>query len=169
MPSILKRRPRIGGLIDRIFISKLEEIPFIIFLSFLITFIVARAYVYITSKDILAFLIDNIWINGVHVHHLNFGIFILVIVGFIAIYDMRPVVHRTLAIFYGIGLGLTFDEFALWLKLQDDYYASITYDAIIIISVILLNIIYFPGFWKRRGQQVKRTALFFKRLLGFNS
>ncbi|MDQ3098721.1 MAG: hypothetical protein M3Q44_03165 [bacterium] len=155
-------REGINRIVRHLFISRLEEIPFIVFLSFLITFIVSRAYVYITSHDILEYkyLIDNIYINGIHVHHLNWGIFILVIVGFIALYDIQPLIHRRLAIFYGIGLGLTFDEFALWLKLEDDYYARISYEAIIIISLILLNIIYFPDFWRKRGSQVKSTLLF---------
>lgn len=157
--------PKLKAVLNKLFSSKLKDIPFIVFLSFLITFVVARLYVYITSHDVLElkFLIDNITIYGVHVHHLNFGIMILVLVGFISLYDLRPLVHRKLAIFYGIGLALTFDEFALWLKLKDDYYASISYDAVIIISVILLNIIYFPDFWKNRGIQIKRTVSLIKQ------
>lgn len=149
----------LNKIVNNLFISKLEEIPFIIFLSFLITFVVSRTYVYITTHDILelTFLIDHIYINGVHVHHLNWGIFILAIVGFASLYNIQPIFHRKLAIFYGIGLGLTFDEFALWLKLEDDYYARISYEAIVIISLILLNIIYFPDFWKKRHVQVTST------------
>jgi hypothetical protein len=156
---------KIKSILDKLFANRLKEVPFIVFISFLVTFIIARSYVYITSNDILElkFLIDNIYIFGIHVHHLNFGIFILVIVGYAALYDLRPVVHRQLAIFYGIGLALTFDEFALWLKLEDDYYSRISYDAIIIISVILLNIIYFPDFWKSRGKQIKTIVGSIKR------
>ncbi len=157
----------LNKIVKQLFTSRLEEIPFIVFLSFLITFVVSRSYVYITSHDILElkFLIDNVYIHGIHVHHLNFGIFILVITGFLALYDLRPVLHRRLAVLYGIGLGLTFDEFALWLKLKDDYYARISYEAIIIISLILLNIIYFPNFWKKRGTQVKQSGIFILNFL----
>lgn len=160
--SLPNKENRIKRLLRNLFLSRLEEVPFIVFLSFLITFVITRTYVYITSNDILEMrlFIEHVYIKGVHVHHLNWGIGILGIVGFMALYDLRPVIHRRLAIFYGIGLGLTFDEFALWLKLQDDYYARISYEAIMIISLILLNIIYFPGFWRRRGSQVKRTWLF---------
>lgn len=149
-----KHTSRLRNLLRALFISKLEEIPFIVFLSFLLTFIIARSYVYITANDIMD-LPSAVFVGNTHVHHLNFGIIILVVSGFVALYDITPKVHRQLAIFYGIGLGLTFDEFALWLRLQDDYYASITYDAIITISVILLNIIYFPNFWKRMGGKIK--------------
>ncbi len=149
---------------QKLFFSRMEEIPFIVFISFLSTFFIARSYVYGTQKDLLAhpFFIETIRINGIHVHHLNFGIILLAIAGFIALYDLRPHIHRMIAILYGIGLALTFDEFALWLLLEDQYYARITYDAIIIITLIFLNVIYFPSFWR---QQKKRITMLFRRLL----
>ncbi len=150
----MEQRHPIQKFLDRVIRQKLDEIPFIIFVSFLLTFIVARAYVYITFHDVLELPIKFVYVRGIHVHHLNFGIFILVIVGFVSLYDLRPSLHQKLAVLYGIGLALTFDEFALWLKLQDDYYARISYDAIIMIAVILLNIIYFPDFWRRMGKRI---------------
>lgn len=139
--------------------SRLEEIPFVIFASFLSTFIITRLYIYLTQKDRYSFLIDHIIINGIHVHHLNFGIAILAITGFWSLYDVSRSLHRTLAIFYGIGLALTFDEFALWLHLEDNYYSQASYNAILFITLILLNIIYFPGFWQKMNKTIK---LFFK-------
>lgn len=134
--------------------SRLDEIPFIVFVSFFITFVLARAYVYITNHDVLAppFLSNRVYIFGQHVHHLSFGIFILSVVGFLALYDLKPVIHRRLAVWYGIGLGLTFDEFALWLRLEDDYYARITYEVVVSITLLLLSIIYFPSFWHKTGK-----------------
>ncbi|MEN9328473.1 MAG: hypothetical protein RI947_1281 [Candidatus Parcubacteria bacterium] len=162
---MFKQRTKISpfrALVNRIVVSKLEEIPFIVFLSFLLTFVTARAYVYLTNNDIMDFPWGQyVYFRGVHVHHLNFGIFILVIAGFAALYDLRPGAHRRLAVLYGIGLGLTFDEFALWLKLTDDYYARISYDAVIIIALILLNIIYFSDFWRRMGRTILRMATLF--------
>lgn len=161
MKQIIARARRQSAFARKLFSwligSKLEEIPFIVFVSFLLTFAFTRAYVYLTRNDILTFpfFVENIQIHGVHVHHLNWGIFILSIVGFIALYDLEPELHRRLAIVYGIGLGLTFDEFALWLRLQDDYYAQLSYDAIIVIAVILLNIIYFEPFWIRMGGRIR--------------
>jgi len=150
----------VKSLAGRLIGSRLKEIPFIVFVSFLATFIVARSYVYVTNHDLLEvpWLIDNVTIRGVHVHHLSFGIVILSLVGFAALYDISPKMHRRLAIFYGVGLGLTFDEFALWLKLEDDYLASITYDAIVVISLLLLSIIYLPWFWKFMGWGIMRTS-----------
>ncbi|MBI5221852.1 MAG: hypothetical protein HY979_03535, partial [Candidatus Magasanikbacteria bacterium] len=44
---------------------------------------------------------------------------------------------------YGIGLGLTFDEFGMWVRLADTYWVRQSYDAIIVIFLVLLNIAYY--------------------------
>lgn len=149
---------KLNTLIRKLFVSRLEEIPFIVFTSFLTTFAVARSYVYLTQKDLLAhpLFIEAVYFKGIHVHHLNFGIIILAITGFIALYDLRPHIHRMTAILYGIGLALTFDEFALWFLLEDEYWARVTYDVILSITLIFLNIMYFPSFWRRQGRFIKR-------------
>jgi hypothetical protein len=46
-----------------------------------------------------------------------------------------------------VGLGLTFDEFGMWLRLQDDYWSRLSYDAIIVISLFFINIVYFYSSW----------------------
>ena len=163
----MKLPDRIDRFLTRVLMSRMEDIPFIIFTSFLTSFAIARTYVYLTHQDILSspIFIESIKIRGIHAHHLNIGIVLLAICGFVALYDMRQRVHRITAIVYGIGLGLTFDEFALWLFLEDKYWSRISYDAIIIISLIFLNIIYFPSFWKRRGRNIKQILQSFKKIL----
>lgn len=162
MPDKAKPIPR---LVNFLFTSRLQEIPFIVFLAFLLTFIVTRIYIYVTNHDLLEIIptISYVSIRGIHVHHLSWGIFILAIVGFIAINEIKPSFHRLLAVFYGIGLGFTFDEFSLWLMLKDNYYAHTSYDAVTIITLVLLNIVYFPGFWSRMNKRI--LNLF--RKLGF--
>lgn len=131
--------------------SRSQNIPFVIFAHFLATFIVTRVYVYITRHDLmnLDFLTDFVVLGGSHIHHFSWGIFLLAITGFLAIWNVRPAKNRALAKFYGIGLGLTFDEFAMWFRFTDNYQARLTYDALVIITLIFLNIIYFPGFWQK--------------------
>lgn len=147
-------------------VSRLEEIPFIVFSTFVLTFIVTRVYIHIAHNDLfnLTWLIDRVVINGIHIHHLNFGIIMLCFVGFWSLYNVNRQTHRRLAFVYGVALALTFDEFALWLKLEDDYYAQISFNAIVIIGGILMSIVYFPGFWKKMGATVKGTARFARRL-----
>ena len=61
--------------------------------------------------------------------------------------------HRLAAIFLGASLGLMADELGLMLTcgtagMECLYHGRFAYDTIIIISMILLNIIYFMPFWK---------------------
>ena len=67
----------------------------------------------------------NIDTGGVHVHHMVFGIVLLLLCGFLnfALNPESPWVE-VLAAGFGIGAGLTLDEFALWLHLEDVYWAD---------------------------------------------
>jgi hypothetical protein len=61
--------------------------------------------------------------SGVHVHHLVPGIFSMLAAGTMgfAVLDQTPWVEIA-AVLFGIGAGLTIDEFALWLYLDDVYW-----------------------------------------------
>jgi hypothetical protein len=63
--------------------------------------------------------------SGVHIHHLVFGICLMMLAGTIgfASYDSSPWFEISAALF-GIGAGLTIDEFALWVYLDDVYWAE---------------------------------------------
>ena len=136
------------------FIKKQRDgVPFVVFLFFLISFSLARFWVYLANAG---YVVDSLSSNvrGVHIHHFAYGILISSIIGFLALVLPRRFFHLwklKLAAFYGIGLGLTFDEFGMWLRLQDDYYIRHGYDAVIIIAIIFINIIYFNNLWKRLG------------------
>jgi glucan phosphoethanolaminetransferase (alkaline phosphatase superfamily) len=112
--------------------------------SFLLTFVIARLFVYL----VLGHLMPNFFltIRGVHIHHFTYGVFILVLVGLFLILK-RPEFGSNrftwATWWYGVGLGLTFDEFGMWIRLQDDYWVRQSYDAIIIVTLALLNIAYF--------------------------
>ncbi len=128
--------------------DKNKATPFIIFSSFLITYIITRLFVYFFPSIFLD-------VKGVHIHHFAYGIIVITIVG---LYDLiaRPgdsALHYTSAIF-GIGMAFAYDEFGMWLRLQDYDVSRYGYDAVIVISLIFLNIIYFGGFWERIGKSV---------------
>jgi hypothetical protein len=63
--------------------------------------------------------------GGLHVHHHVFGIFIMMIAGVVsfALFDVG-FWYDLSAFAFGIGIGLTIDEFALWLHLDDVYWAE---------------------------------------------
>jgi hypothetical protein len=63
--------------------------------------------------------------SGVHVHHLVFGIVTMMAAGTLgfAAFGHSPFTEIC-AFFFGIGAGLTIDEFALWVYLEDVYWAE---------------------------------------------
>src|SRR2546423_10877365 len=63
--------------------------------------------------------------GGLHLHHLVWGISLLLLCGFLAYAtDLdRPWLQIT-AIGFGIGAGFTPDEFALWVHLKDVYWSD---------------------------------------------
>jgi hypothetical protein len=61
--------------------------------------------------------------SGLHIHHLVWGICLLMITGFLEFAVSPPTPWKEiLAALFGVGAGLTLDEFALWLRLQDVYW-----------------------------------------------
>ena len=129
----------------------------LILFSFLATFVIARVFAYyvLGKWDKNFFLM----IKGVHVHHFTYGVFILAIIGMYFILRRPKIESREFKIatlVYGIGLGLTFDEFGMWLRLEDNYWARPSYDAIIIIVLGLLNLAYH----KQIGRGIKEIFRF---------
>ena len=63
--------------------------------------------------------------SGLHIHHLVFGIVAMMLAGFLA-FVLQPDSPwlEILAAVFGIGVGLTIDEFALWLHLEDVYWSE---------------------------------------------
>jgi hypothetical protein len=77
--------------------------------------------------------------GGLHVHHLVFGIVLLLATGFaLALQPPSPWLE-ILAAGFGIGAGLTLDEYALWLHLEDVYWAEEgrrSVDAVVVAAVL---------------------------------
>jgi hypothetical protein len=104
-------------------------------LAFLLTFIMARASVLL----IMARKIPNMYffLHGTHVHHLNYGIFLLAAVCGYSVFA-RPVGRpaEIAALAYGVSMALTFDEFGMWLHLGGSYWQRTSVDAVIIIAAV---------------------------------
>jgi hypothetical protein len=63
--------------------------------------------------------------SGVHLHHLVFGIITMMAAGALGFLSFgRSPATEICAAFFGIGAGLTIDEFALWVHLEDVYWAE---------------------------------------------
>lgn len=63
--------------------------------------------------------------SGVHLHHLVFGIVTMMIAGTLGISALGESPYTEICAFlFGVGVGLTIDEFALWVYLEDVYWAE---------------------------------------------
>ena len=143
---VLLQLTRLGFLIRSTIPDRPRRRMFIASVSFLITFVGIRILVYriVNHEGHFQWVI----VRGHHIHHLVWGILMLLLVGYGWLLDLGRS-HTPLSIFfsrlmsvgYGVGAALTLDEFALWLDLQPDAYWSSTgrlsIDAIIVFGAIL--------------------------------
>jgi hypothetical protein len=77
--------------------------------------------------------------GGLHVHHLVFGIVLLLVAGFALALQPDSPWLEIFAAGFGIGAGLTLDEFALWLHLEDVYWSEAgrrSVDAVVIAAIV---------------------------------
>ena len=130
-----------------------KGIAFLIFSSFLLAFLIARSFVYLTNQEI------HLVIDGYTIHHIIIGIFLIILGGGEGLIFKKY--EWISAIFYGFGLGLVADEFGFIIS-WGNYWNRISYDLILIIILIFLNIIFFDDFWKN----FRRKFLKKKRSLG---
>jgi hypothetical protein len=89
--------------------------------------------------------------SGTHIHHLVWGILTVLIAGYIGLaFDPASPGEEIVAICFGIGMGLTLDEFALWLNLQDVYWTEKgrqSIDAVIVTASLLAITLVGLQFW----------------------
>jgi hypothetical protein len=89
--------------------------------AFLITFVILRAITAIIHFGLFPHgpFRNLVTKSGLHIHHLFWGILLLMATGFGALATRAPKWHLRIAIGFGVALALTLDEFALWLRLAD--------------------------------------------------
>jgi hypothetical protein len=107
----------------------------------------------LASRNISPF--RYIYIRGTHVHHLVWGILLLLAVGFGWLIEVGTgsrssslLASRLMSLLYGVGAALTLDEFAIWLNLQEGVYWTrrdrASLDAVLLFGALLLM-----GLWGR--------------------
>jgi hypothetical protein len=118
-----------------------------ILVSFLITRMVTRL---IRSGSGGGAGLGNVTIAGNHVHHQVFGILIIIGTGIVLVSQTpQGAALDAAAAVFGAGVGLTVDEFALWLHLKDVYWARQgrqSVDAIFCVLVVTGALIGGTGF-----------------------
>jgi hypothetical protein len=102
-----------------------RECAFLALSAFLAAFAFIRTSARLMRSPRVPWWPGSVETGGLHIHHLVWGISLLLLSGFAAfVSDLYSPWWQITAIGFGIGAGLTLDEFALWLRLEDVYWAS---------------------------------------------
>jgi hypothetical protein len=143
---VLLQLTRLGYLVRATIPDRPRRRMFIASVSFLFTFVGVRLLVHRIVNHEGRF--QWVVIHGTHIHHLVWGILILLLVGYGWLLDLGRS-HAPLSIFFsrlmsvgfGVGAALTLDEFSVWLDLEPDSYWSsagrLNIDAIIFFGALL--------------------------------
>lgn len=139
----------VSGRLGALYLQHVQETRrerlFIASSSFFVAFAAVRTLTYAIRAQRGPF--HNVSLGGRHIHHMVWGILLLLIVGYgwllqVGTGEKNSSVWagRLMSLLYGIGAALTLDEFALWLNLADVYWtrqgrASI--DAVILFGALL--------------------------------
>jgi lysyl-tRNA synthetase class 2 len=133
-----------------------REAQFLFFVAFLASFGFIRTSTHMIRAQV-SWWPGNVSVGGTHIHHLVWGILLLLVFGWIGIAVAPDSPWREIsAVMFGIGTGLTLDEFALWLNLKDVYWEKQgrrSIDAVIIAAAISgLALVGFQGWVDAAGK-----------------
>jgi hypothetical protein len=121
-----------------------RESAFLLLLAFLVSFLFIRTSARLARSPRVTWWPGSVEAGGVHLHHLVWGISLLLVAGFAAfVTDLYAPWWQITAIAFGIGAGLTLDEFALWVYLKDVYWSAEGRDSLdaVIVAAVLAGLV----------------------------
>jgi hypothetical protein len=138
---------RLGPLYRRHFRDPRRERQFLSSIGFFVAFAITRAITHAIRAHRRPLHRLSFGRRRPHHHHLVWGILSLLGVGYAWLLQVgtgvgpsSPWGSRSTAILYGIGSAVTLDEFALWLNLEDVYWARQgreSIDAVVLFGALL--------------------------------
>ncbi|MGH8093353.1 MAG: hypothetical protein ACREIF_07770 [Chthoniobacterales bacterium] len=145
----------------------LRHLARITFTTFLLTFIAARVLVILIMMRRMPDLFFHL--GQTHVHHLNYGIFLLSAVGALLVFVQHPSdrLRKLCALFYGFGMALTFDEFGMWLHLGGGYWQRASFDAVIVLLGLFAVVAFAPPLARMRSHHWATAAVALVAVVGF--
>jgi hypothetical protein len=121
--------------------SRPQRAGFVLLASFLVSFLFIRTSARLMRSPKVPWWPGSVTTDsGLHLHHLVWGIVLLLLSGFLgfATNHTSPWTE-ILAGTFGVGAGLTLDEFALWVYLRDVYWAEegrASFDAVVVAMIL---------------------------------
>jgi hypothetical protein len=163
--ALIVSRTRLRAIYNEQFGESRRERLFLASVGFFIAVVVVRALTIAIHNDIGPF--HNVSMHGRHIHHLVWGILLLLLVGYSWLIEIGTGssdswvwAGRLTSMLYGVAAALTLDEFALWLNLQDVYWerqGRESYEAMALfgglLSVGVFGRSFFRGIFRRRAPQ----------------
>ena len=128
--------------------------------GFILTFVLSRVCVFLIMSKEMPNMYLFMGSNHVHVHHLNYGIFLLAAVCGYSVFR-RPVGRKAeiTAMLYGVAMGLTFDEFGMWLHLGGSYWQRASVDAVIAVGAVFGMVSFAPNLKKFESHHFVEFAI----------
>lgn len=106
------------GIVDA---GKLPEL--LLYVSFLLSFGFIRTSAHMIRAQVSWWPGNVETKGGTHIHHMVWGVLLLIATGFASLaFAPDPPLREITAVLFGVGAGLTLDEFALLLNLEDVYW-----------------------------------------------
>jgi hypothetical protein len=135
--------------------------------GFIVTFIAARIVVLL----IMSRRMPNLYffMHGTHVHHLNYGIFLLAgVAGYLLFSARCDQDLKRAALGYGVAMALTFDEFGMWLHLGGSYWQRASVDAVIVVAAVLALIGFATAARAFESRHLKGSIILLIALVAFS-
>jgi hypothetical protein len=168
--ALVVSRSKLSAIYREQFGESRRERWFLASVGFFIAVLVVRALTIAIHNDIGPF--HNISMRGRHIHHLVWGILLLLLVGYSWLSEIGTGssdswrwAGRATSMLYGVAAALTLDEFALWLNLQDVYWqreGRESYEAMALFGGLLCVGVFghpfFRGIFRRRPHLVAKDA-----------
>lgn len=141
--------------------------PFLVSISFTITFVAARLWVILLhankpATDATFVVGRNLIVGGYHIHHIVYGIILISVAAWLSINYWSRTIARISSVCFGAGLGFIVDELGFVIDGIDPYRSDreVFFVAIFLLG-IFLSIVYFPSFYKA----VKKDIIRWKRII----
>jgi hypothetical protein len=147
-------------------------------IAFILTFFVTRSFVRLirhraeTGRSPRWWHPRNVHIGGVHIHHVTFGVVLVLVSGLTLVtlsVDGHEPEFALAATFFGIGAALVLDEYALILHLSDVYWSEdgrtsvdAVFAAVAVAGLLIMGLhplMFFFPFWHAGGSVALHIAV----------